>query len=146
MIDMYIFAHRYEILALRRSIISELFLSREELGPWLRRNHSSVLKVYQSLPSTSQLRHLLVETFIHHWRPEYDEGNNESEDRESQQQRKFPVEFLVAVMRGQARELRSESYRSHEHGCSFHEHESDEERNASGCIKTVKAHKPDANS
>lgn len=135
LVQLYIFADRYDFLALRRQIISIFVPYRTSRFGCAR--YEQVGQAFDSLHDNSQLRRLIVETYVQHWGPEEDDVE-EAADRH-----KAPGEFLAAVMEGQGR-LKRQMKEQKDDGvivveecdcchdaCGFHKHESEAERLAS---------------
>lgn len=143
LIDVYIFADKFEFLALRRSIIRPAAFRRYK-GCRFCSSYSTVSHAYRNLPSNSPLLRFIEKTYIQHWRCDVDEDPIDHSDRAA-----APPEFLSAVLYGRDKMLRDaqdkrskgdENAMSDMQKCAccndvclFHEHQSEEERKACKC-------------
>lgn len=126
LINLFVFAHDYGILALRRDIIDLLHrYAREDRCPPVK---IDVELAYNSLPRTSPLLGLLVDIYIYHGDDLHYSPGLET----------LPPQFLTAVMLGKARCLRHVQDSALKvkgpccgNTCQYHEHESAEEQRAS---------------
>jgi hypothetical protein len=128
--NIYIFADRVDILALRRTVMAEL-VSREMSDL----PYSSIILATKSLLSSAPLYRYAVEWYTNHWIPSEAERNHQDQAYED-----LPKEFLHLVMSGLA--LRSHHlYMDKRFGksntemlckccgpfCHYHEHDSYDE-------------------
>lgn len=129
LVPLYILADQVEILSLRRALIDETkkHLTTSSGEAWVEM-YFGIALMYNNLPRSSPLIQLHLKRYIHHWHPSYDEEETDESIAA------VPGEFFYAVMAGQA-----DASFSNEHLqcpccndlCAFHEHKSDEEREAS---------------
>lgn len=158
LIDLYIFASTYDLLALRRwslwkmvHIMNSNSTSAGRSGTELEIPTTvNVTYAFQSLPLTSPLREWLIEIYINHYRPFSSDpsGSTPVIKYELKHWSGLPPEFLAAVIVGKsnllvAAEERAKSLygaravlvdgacRCCHDPCSFHEHEGDVEKKAS---------------
>lgn len=124
--SLYIFADRYDVLALRRDCLNMLSsLTRRNIIT----SYTSVVNAYGNLPESSPYLRALEQTYICKWTPDLDSIGDQDATRAT-----APSNFLAAVMVGKARRNGSGDHRPGcccYNVCRFHEHESDEEREAS---------------
>lgn len=123
-VALYIFADRYNFLALRRELIDEMI----DLPVT---SYHDVEQVFAGTPGTSQLRRLVIELYSYHWEPDHDS------DKETQRRHDAPQDFLSPVMGSQGKIIvamkvgKALKCDCCHNRCSFHEHESEEECKAS---------------
>ncbi|KAH0365324.1 hypothetical protein KCU65_g6183, partial [Aureobasidium melanogenum] len=119
--SLYVFADEVEMLALRRTVMTNIVRSYKT--PWIPpvEDAAAVLKL---LPSSTPLYMWLLDAFTHHWDPEHDKPSNS-----------LPSEFLMDwVKRALVRKCAIEEKKTcagcpccRENPCHYHEHESLEE-------------------
>lgn len=141
--ELYTFAHPSLVMALQRDIIDTFLDDHLEAKVFCGFDYATIANVYRRLPTDSPLIRFIVVTHVHHWTPEA-----ETAEVKERRQIHAPVEFLLAVMEGQAELIqdRNAVSRSTRNAtkfgskrcamcrgdfCDFHAHESEEERAAS---------------
>lgn len=129
----YIFADQKDIVALRRQVLAEISISSSATVPaW-----ASVDMAYSHLPESSQFRQFLMARFVAHW--DYSCDGDEAEGARREAIRYAPKEFLYDILVAQSRHRSEGAFaigddphcRCCHDICSFHEHESNEGREAS---------------
>ncbi|KAG9590598.1 hypothetical protein KCU77_g4103, partial [Aureobasidium melanogenum] len=123
LLDLYVFADKTDISALRRQIITAL-VNRRGVHMSLR----SIIMIVNSVPGTSPLYRFAVEWYVHHWLPRKAENGRYDPDYEE-----LPKEFLFTVMCGFS-EIRDNHQRMKRilckcctNPCYYHEHESQDD-------------------
>lgn len=123
LLDIYVFADKTDISALRRQIMTALVNRRG-----IHVSHRSIIMIVNSLPASSPLYRFSVQWYVHHWMPT--KADNGCYDRAYEE---LPKDFLFTVMCGFS-EIRENHQRMKRilckcctNPCWFHEHESNDE-------------------
>ncbi|KAG9694948.1 hypothetical protein KCU95_g5246, partial [Aureobasidium melanogenum] len=123
LLELYVFADKTDISALRRQIMTAL-VNRRGVHMSLR----SIIMIVNSLPGSSPLYRFAVEWYVHHWMPTKAENGRYDPDYEE-----LPKEFLFTVMCGFS-EIRDDHQRMKRilckcctNPCYYHEHESQDD-------------------
>jgi hypothetical protein len=124
-VDLYIFADKVNILALRRlaldNITEQNVLTYEEIR-----------SIHTNLPGSSPLRRHTLDCYIAHWEPEADKEDPCTLDSEADSDN-ILADFMYEVAKGLAkhRNLTVFDCSCHNSLCKYHEHENKEEWEAS---------------
>ncbi|KAF1921400.1 hypothetical protein BDU57DRAFT_436694 [Ampelomyces quisqualis] len=116
-IALYIFAHRYEVPALRRAVMLAWQTNDEILQ--CMPDHSNVIVAYESLPANSPLCLYFLDMYSVYWTPDRD--NERMAALRSQLPQAFLFELVTTLARGERPKMEKE-------WCEFHEHESEQEK------------------
>lgn len=116
-IALYVFAHRYSIPALRRSVLVAWQTNDEILQSMP--DHSNVIAAYAELPPDSPLCRYFLDMYSVYWNP--DKDNDFAIPLRSQLPQAFLFELVTMLARGERPKTEKE-------WCEFHEHENEEER------------------
>ncbi|KAH0038579.1 hypothetical protein KCU78_g1471, partial [Aureobasidium melanogenum] len=133
--ELYIFADKTDVLALRRAIMTKIIRMEHKMMP----TFHEIAVALDSLPSTSPLYRWLLDTCVHHWVSKYPIAVT------------LPNGFLVDWIKGAADRTctTTEGYCSEcpcceQNSCNYHEHESVEEWTSTcGVSKETQAKLPD---
>lgn len=132
MIDIYYFADRCEMQALRRKVISD-WSKKLQSGPPRLPSYANVSHAYGCLPANSSLLRFLESIYVWHWSWVQDDNAKARDGRMN-----APKEFLSAILNG--RDYSRDFINLPEESaccsccyfpCRFHEHGSEEEWKAS---------------
>ncbi|KAL5114139.1 hypothetical protein ACEQ8H_007983 [Pleosporales sp. CAS-2024a] len=116
-IALYIFAHKYQIPALRRAVILAWQTNDEILQ--CMPDHSNVIAAYENLPAHSPLCLYFLDMYSVYWTPDRD-GERMAALR-SQLPQAFLFELVTTLARGERPKMEKE-------WCEFHEHGDQEEK------------------
>jgi hypothetical protein len=111
-INLYIFAHRYEIPKLRRAVILA-WQSNDEILQSMP-DHSNVIDAYESLPIDSPLCRYFLDMYTVYWNP--DKDNERMSALRSQLPQPFLFELATTLAKG-------ERPKAEKDWCDWHEHE-----------------------
>lgn len=123
-INLYVFAHRYEIPKLRRAVILAWQTNDEMLQSMP--DHSNVIAAYQDLPPTSPLCRYFLDMYSVYWNPDKDDERTVA--LRSQLPQAFLFELAVVLARGERPKIERD-------WCEFHEHDDEGERKA--CLESM---------
>jgi len=127
-VDMYILADRIDSLALRRSIISSLVPMPKIGNTRYTLGFHAIAVAFNSLPMSAQLCKFAIDSYVEHWQ------ESEDDDDTMRVLDEAPTLFLYKVICGKNKLLERITKRSCvccATACTYHEHESEEERLAS---------------
>jgi hypothetical protein len=118
-INLYIFAHRYEIPKLRRAVIIAWQTNDEILQSMP--DHSNVIDAYESLPTDSPLCRYFLDMYTVYWNP--DKDNERMSALRSQLPQPFLFELATTLAKG-------ERPKAEKDWCDWHEHEDEAAKKA----------------
>jgi hypothetical protein len=118
-INLYIFAHRYEIPKLRRAVILA-WQSNDEILQSMP-DHSNVIDAYESLPTDSPLCRYFLDMYTVYWNP--DKDNERMSALRSQLPQPFLFELATTLAKG-------ERPKAEKDWCEWHEHEDEADKKA----------------
>ncbi|KAI5204564.1 hypothetical protein E4T39_03515 [Aureobasidium subglaciale] len=144
LVDLYTFADKRDILALRRATMNQLATADMYLY-----NYTTVLDIITDLPDTNPLWKQTLESYISHRTPSIDENDLADcyMDAELKDTERLLPGFMCKVLRGVAlrTEVNPPGCSCCSKPCTYHEHESMEEWEAS-MTSVLRAYKSRANS
>lgn len=125
--NLYIFADLVDIVALRRVIMTQIQDYEEDLP-----EYNAVKLALKNLPQSSPLRACILDVYISHWEPAYDDCDPYPTDTASDPENTLAT-FMYQVARGLAvrENVNATGCLCCYSDCEYHEHESKEEWEAS---------------
>lgn len=133
LVKVYLFADKYDFLALRRDVFARWLCADT---PTLLVGFATINLAYACLPANSPLLRFLAMTYIHHWKVPKGDEPERIEDLKT-----APAAFLAAVLvgKGDDQDIHTtwDNCDCFSRQCEFHEHENPAEREASRSIPSL---------